>query len=390
MDRVQAFKIAVVHFLVIGSLVFSGCAVLPKGSAVLAQRELLGCGSKDISAKHADRFIRITEENGKGFSHGGSDKHWHAFGHEHQGELRITEQVIQPYGTRNLAASEFHKHRYQTVNATPTLTDAEMNRFPHVRFGLYGFDCDSHCIPGGAILGYIGKQIPEGWHSLDDYQDLYIAVGLKKDWGRPFRQNPAHAHRIDHTHDIVIKQSQRIPGSTQTFTPRIKGDMPASTTHGHLAKEKLAFSGSSSETEPRLSFVRMQFIVANDRTIEAPSGAVVLYSGDDEPPGWIRADIRSIMPMNGAFLRVGKLDNRTVEHYPETHTHDIRHSHRLSTKKTEAAPASGLAAPDPSNRNTIALQNHTHTEETGDMEMTAASPAHHLPLYVSVHLLIKK
>lgn len=367
------------------ALCMVGCSIVPKGSVVLSDTFLSECKLKDVSEQYDGRYLRVTDIEGQGGKLGGRATHRHSFGHEHSERLNVTLDTRQPLGTEERASGSAHKHLLKSDRQTPTITDEASNEVSHIRWALFEAN-GSCCLPAGTIVGFIGNGVPDGWSEVNGIEDVYIRVSTD-DLNTIVSKDSAHTHNIQHDHRFLVYKPKPNDGnSVRSFRPGTQFDV-SPIVHGHQI-ESSQFKGNdiSSNAEPQLSYFKLRFIRLDEKATSLPRGVVVLYTGTGEPCGWLRLDQAATEPVSGTFLMLaGAGTQREVVHYPWTHTHTMDHGHTIKTGTPTDTDTRKL---DSGINDPIAVAAHTHSADI-ELELEGES-TEHLPLYLEVHLLMKK
>jgi hypothetical protein len=373
------------------SWLLSSCAI-PRHAAVFAIKPVKGGGLVDHSVDYSGAYVRVTNRESELGLRGGSPDHRHSIAHQHEGVIRDAAPVFSPRGTESQAAAADHSHAYFSQNQQPTFTDATPNEFTHIQVGLLVKQKAAISVPEGIVVGYLGSLLPKDWALLDggqgrpNFDGFLLRIGPPSEWGKVFRAS-AHTHDATHTHDVVIREADRV----QLFVPEETGRFPALPRHGHLVTSLTTESLVVGAAAPEIPQLRLAFLISVRNGARLPKGAVILMTDKTVPPGWTRvADLIRpdfVAPNSEGLFLAGqsRLGSPSVVDAKTEHDHPMSHSH--TAQVGIAVGISPSKAFDGGMGNPIATENHTH-----QLKMSSNSPtgaASHLPPFVQFHLIVK-
>ena len=372
--------------LLVGASLVAACGGIPKGAAVLSDTFIAGCKLEDISAKHDGRYLRVTNKDGRGGAYGGRASHRHSLGHVHGERLDVTSDAELPIGTTERGSGSAHEHLLMSDRQEPTLTDEAPNEVSHINWALFEKTGRGGCLPAASIIGYIGEGLPEGWSEVNGIKDVYIRISTDA-LNTIVTKDTSHSHDVRHGHRFTVFKPKPNDGtSISSFRPGTQSDV-VPTVHGHQVASSQYIGGAiSSTTKPALSFFKLRFIRLNEKSKKIPRGGVLMYLKPSEPRGWLRLDQAATEPINGTFLMVAEAGTqREVVHFEAGHDHKADHVHDVRTSEPTDTDGGKF---DIGQGNPMALKDHAHSRSV-KLEMTTEAEEH-LPLYLEVHLIMKK
>ncbi|OBT29349.1 hypothetical protein A9263_04635 [Vibrio cyclitrophicus] len=369
-------------------LLLSGCAVFPEGSIVFSNKDIGQCGFVEITDEHLDSYLRVTNDLEKTLSTRGSNSHQHGIAHTHQADTRRTQPFV-PLGLDEEAAAFNHQHNVQSTTQTHLSTDQSAPRFPHIPVRLFQRQDYARCVPSGAIVGFVGTQVPEGWQVINDEQTAYLYVS-KSTAGLVIRPGEPHIHQSAHGHDYSVTSSDN--STWQAFRPSTDQTPASAVVHSHTFIEGSTAKAITDSHEHQLPRISLRFIQTKTERKSLPVGSVVGYAGtslpwliDTFPYKWSKELPVPIDSINDRFISVrADLETPQTIDASSTHSHTMEHEHTFVASGNTGNAGSARSG----NGQPISPANHSHEHTFKHELQTEEAP--HTPKHTYVFLLIKQ
>jgi hypothetical protein len=288
----------------------------------------------------------------------------------------------RPYGLANLTSSAEHEHLISS-DSIEQRTSSSSNAISHIdvrllRSQVFGtFD-----IPVGAIIGYEGNSIPEGWERIVRDQNgneiSGLAIRVSKSAIFKATQVGPHGHSLpEHQHSFTVHMTDGSSGrNRQTFQNEQSGIATANLVHGHLVKSQKSKPARIRDSAIELPTVELMLIRSKTKQSGFPTGAVVPTFSKSAPPGWElitppesewRTEVYYLTPAatNGAIRWKDRASS---------HTHSVEHSHVVEVIPDQSKPGGFLKL---GQGNAVATHNHDHEfriEAEGSLAPVDARP----------------
>ncbi|WP_445368199.1 hypothetical protein ACH5Y9_01150 [Methylomonas sp. BW4-1] len=370
-------------------IMFAGCAV-PRDAVLLFDKPNPGSYEGKVTAVPDGWMGRMLMVSATAIlpTVGGVEMHSHGIGHVHEGRSGATNMLERPLGIKETVADGQHVHALVSVSTSPgtsTLTSGRPKSY-----GLSAFLFDglfSYSMPEGLIVGYIGRDLPEGWRWCDganktpDLRERFLSItppaGAQGDTN--------HTHNIEHTHTWKAGANQDRPAFAGDITsPRLPIAQFQARIHEHESLEK---GGTTvvNEVANEPQFIGIRFIQA-EQYAKLPTGTVLLLANNKIPDGW---DLLSTQ-------FDGSIENRYVKALLSDEPMGVLggnkiHSHKFtSTHTVELLPINDIGVVDSArNGPKLAINGHGHNDISVGVEADS-TPAENAPTFVKLTAVVKQ
>ncbi len=382
----KGFERASLCGFVAGVCLVSGCA-LPR-SAVLLFREHEPARIKvsEPPPFWQGRLIRSRAEN-EANAAGGEVNHRHLIAHQHEGMSDATEQAVRPLGIREVTADRGHVHVVKSVSTEPAYS-APTEAMPP-SFGLRAVILQRSILsrtPSGLIVGYVGSELPPGWHWCDgenstpDLRERYIQ--LNGDLGP--RGSPDHAHDASHGHTWATAENGDQPAYFGDPAPGERPVQVAQRVHRHSPGAESVSKGQTDRVPNLPPAFGVRFIMVSTEGTKIPSGAILPYVGARAPQGWRSISTRFGKDAVGRLLH-GSWLATTEPRLSGTllHSHQFRSVHEFPLDPVSGNGGTDLAGNGPN----VPTADHRHRVRV-ETE-TETGPDESWPPFVELLIIIK-
>ena len=291
-------------------------------------------------------------------------------------------QTLRPYGLRDLTSSAEHEHLISS-NTVHLSTSSGSNAVSYIDVGLLRSKVfGTFNIPVGAIIGYEGMAIPEGWERVDkDGEGREIAgFALRVSKSGAFKATyvPPHDHDLpQHEHNFTVHMTDPDSGrNRQVFQSWNSGTESANLAHGHLVKSQRSEPASVGASAIGLPTVELVLIRSKSEQSHFPIGAVVPTFSKNAPPGWeLVIPPQSDWKTDIYYLTSGaKGTGIRWKDRPSAHGHSVKHAHLIQVIPDQSKPGGLLKA---GQGNLVAPHDHDHEfriQVEGSLEPVDARP----------------